>query len=352
MKKLGCLALCLVLLAGCGAQDDQSRQLNENESQTITIYAMDTVMDLTAYGPNAPKALEAAEAEVGRLNVLLSAQQPTSAIWAINTGAGEPVAVDGEMGALLGRTLEFCRDTDRALDITIYPAVEAWGFPTGEHRVPDEEELAQLREIVNAEAVELSPPESPETVTLAPGMRLDLGAVGKGYAADRIVAIFKDMGVTSALLDLGGNIHCMGTKPDGSDWAIGIRDPEDENSTICAVTGHDIALVTSGAYQRNFTRDGVTYHHILDPKTCAPADSGAASVTIIGPSGFVCDALSTALYVMGPEKAAEYWRQHHDFDMVYYTQEGELFYTSGLEGRLILSGGLEGQMLTWESTGL
>ena len=343
MKKLGCLALCLLLLVGCADQ---------KKSQTTTIYAMDTVMDLTAYGPKAQKALAAAEAEVDRLEGLLSAQRPGSAIGEINGSDGEPVEVDQEIGALLEQTLELYRDTDGALDISVYPAMEAWGFPSGEHRVPDESELAWLQYIVDGASVELSLTEDTKTVTLAPGMKLDLGAVGKGYAADRIVEIWKDMGLTSGLLNLGGNIHCLGAKPDGSDWTIGIQDPEDETSTLCAVKGQDMAVVTSGAYQRYFVQDDVTYHHILDPKTCAPADNGAVSVTIIGPSGLRCDALSTALFVMGPDRAAEYWRQHHDFDMVYYTQEGELFYTSGLEGRLILSGGLEGQMLTWESTGL
>lgn len=342
MKKLGCLVLCLLLLAGCANGDP-------NQSHTAKVYAMDTEMDLTAYGPKGQAALEAAEAEVNRLEALLSAERAGSAVREINEGAGAAVAVDPEMAQLLERALELCKDTDGALDISVYPAMAAWGFPKQKYRVPDEAELEQLRSMVNARAVTVSSQNGEETILLPSGMKLDLGAVGKGYAADRIVEIWKDMGVTSGLLNLGGNVHCLGAKPDGSDWTIGIRDPENENGTLCAVTGQDMAVVTSGAYQRNFTQDGVTYHHILDPKTCAPADSGAASVTIIGPSGLRCDALSTALYVMGPDRAAEYWRQRHDFDMVYYTQDGELFYTSGLEGRLTLIAASEGQMLTWES---
>ena len=337
MKKLGCLALCLLLLAGCGA-----RRGGDGQSQSATLFAMDTVMDLTAYGPKAQEALEAAEAEVDRLDARLSAQRPDSAVWEINQSGGAPMPVDEEMAALLERALAFYGDTGGALDVTIYPAMEAWGFPTRAYRVPDQAELDQLREVVNGGAVALTG----DAVTLAPGMKLDLGAVGKGYAADRIIELWTELGVTSGLLNLGGNIHCLGAKPDGSDWLIGIRDPEDEGETLCAVAGHDMAVVTSGAYQRNFTQDGVTYHHILDPATCAPADSGAASVTVIGPSGFTCDALSTALFVMGPDRAAAYWREHRDFDMVYYTQDGALFYTSGLEGRLTLRDGLEGQMLT------
>ena len=260
--------------------------------------------------------------------------------------------MDREVGELLRRALELYEDTDGALDVTIYPAVEVWGFPDRAYRVPSEEDLTQIRERVNGGLVELTPRESPETVLLPWSMKLDLGALGKGYAADRIVEIWREMGVTSGLLNLGGNVHCLGAKPDGSDWTIGVRDPEDEAGTLCAVTGQDMAVVTSGAYQRNFSQNGVTYHHILDPQTCAPADSGASSVTVIGPSGFLCDGLSTALYVMGPDKAVEYWQQHRNFDMIYYTQDGRLLYTSGLEGRLSLRDGLEGQMLTWQTAGL
>lgn len=336
MKKCLCLALCLALLAGCGA----------GRSETKTLFAMDTVMDLTAYGPKAQAALDAAEEELRRLDALLAADGPDSDIARANGAMGQSVTLSAESGEVLEQALALCADTDGALDVTIYPVMRLWGFDTKDYRVPEEGELVTILGYVGYAAVTLEG----DRLTVPAGMELDLGAVGKGYAADKILSLWREMGVTSGLLNLGGNVQCLGAKPDGSDWVIGIRDPAAEDATLCTVTGQDMAVVTSGSYQRFFEENGVTYHHIMDPATARPADSGALSVSVIGDSGLLCDGLSTALFVMGPDRAADYWRQRHDdFDFVYYTQEGELLYTAGLEGRLTLREGLEGRMLTWES---
>lgn len=342
-KRLGCLALSIGLLAGCAPQDP---------GESVTIFAMDTVMDLTAYGPESRAAVDAAVEEVNRLDGMLAAQRENSDIARVNarTEVSSPVKVDRETAELVDRTLALCADTSGALDITIYPAMVAWGFYDKNYRVPSETELTQLQTVVDHEMVWIdwlgTRPGGSPSICCAADVELDLGAVGKGYAADRVVTLWREMGVTSGLLSLGGNVHCVGARPDGSDWTVAIRDPEDPDGVLATVAGRDMAVVTSGAYQRNFTLDGKTYHHILDPKTCMPADSGAASVTVIGPSGFLCDGLSTALYVMGIDGAADYWRRHQDFDMVYYTQDGTLWYTSGLEGRLTFAQGKEGQALT------
>lgn len=329
------LCLCLAVPAGCG----------RDRSRTETLFAMDTVMDLTAYGPKAREALDAAGEEIEKLDALLAADGPNSDIAKANSALGQSVTLAEETAEILEQALDLCADTDGALDLTIYPIMRLWGFDTKAYRVPEDAELAALLGYVGYSAISLEG----DRLTMPPGVELDLGAVGKGYAADRIVALWEEMGVTSGLLNLGGNIQCLGAKPDGSDWTIGIRDPEDETGTLCTVAGRDMAVVTSGTYQRCFEENGKTYHHIMDPATGRPAESGAVSVSVIGPSGFRCDGLSTALFVMGPDRAADYWRQRHDFDMVYYTDEGVLLYTSGLEGRLTLREGLEGRMLTWEA---
>lgn len=335
MKRLLCLALCLALLAGCAS----------GRARTETVFAMDTVMDLTAYGPKAQAALTAASEEIHRLDALLAADGPDSDIAKANGSMGQSVTLAPESAELLKQALELCADTSGALDLTIYPIMRLWGFDTKAYRVPEEVELATLLGFVGYSAIELED----DQLTVPAGMELDLGAVGKGYAADRIVELWEEMGVKSGLLNLGGNVQCLGAKPDGSDWIIGIRDPADENATLCTVTGRDMAVVTSGPYQRYFEENGKTYHHIMDPTTARPSESGAVSVSVIGPSGLQCDALSTALFVMGQARATDYWRQRHDFDFIYYTEDGTLLYTSGLEGRLTLRAGLEGQMLTWET---
>lgn len=336
VKAFALSAMCLCLLAGCGQED---------RGQTASIYAMDTVMDLTAYGEGAGEAVDAAVAEIDRLDKLLSAQGEGRDVDGQDirrVNASTSATVSQETAALLRETLALCQETGGALDVTIYPAMEAWGFYSGEYRVPSQEELSQLEALVNYQAVEVA---DDGIVTHGDRVRLDLGAVGKGYAADQVARLWKNMGVTSGLLNLGGNVCCVGPKPDGSDWTVGIRDPEDENGVLCQLSGQDMAVVTSGAYQRNFERDGVRYHHILDPRTCAPARSGLASVTIVAPSGFLADGLSTAVYVMGLDSAAEFWRQRQDFDMILFTDDHQLYLTSGLAGRVTPAEGLEPQVL-------
>jgi len=162
-------------------------------------------------------------------------------------------------------------------------------------------------------------------------MMVDLGSVGKGYTAEVLANLMKEEGVTSALFSLGGNIQTVGTKSDGSDWFIGIRAAE-EDRYLGGVSVTDKAVVTSGGYERYFTGDdGQVYWHIMDPKTGAPAKNGLVSVTIISDSGFLCDGLSTALFVMGPEKAAEHWRSHQNYEAVLEDDKGQIYITEGLE---------------------
>ena len=177
------------------------------------------------------------------------------------------------------------------------------------------------------------------TVTLDEGTQIDLGGIAKGYASDRVAAIFTEHKVPRGLVRLGGNILAWGDRPDGAGWRIGIQDPADpDNSEALAgvLELKDAFAVTSGSYQRYFEEDGKTYHHIIDPATGYPADSGLTSVTVVADrntgSGTLCDALSTALFVMGEEQALEYWRSGaYDFQMVLVTEDGRVVATDGLK---------------------
>ncbi len=306
-----CLALCATLLSGCGPR-----------AQSSTIFAMDTVMELTAYGDR--RCVDEAVELIHALEERLSVTAPESEIYALNKdGRGD---VSGDTAALLSRALELCALTDGALDITVYPVLRAWGFTTGEYRVPEEDELAELSRLVDYTAVEIDEC----TVSLPRGVMLDLGAVAKGWAGDAVAALWREAGVKSGLLSLGGNIQTVGAKPDGSKWRIGIRDPFSEE-TLGAVEVSDMAVVTSGGYQRYFEEDGVTYCHIIDPQTGRPARSGLASVTVIGPEGVVCDGLSTAIFVLGLDAGARLWRASEGYELVLVTDGGEIYITCGIE---------------------
>jgi len=323
------LALCL-LLCGCSPK--------EYSAQT---FAMDTVMTFTSYGREGKEAVSAAAAGAARLESLLSVTRTESDIYAVNHAAGAWTQVSQETFDLLSRCLELCRVSGGALDVTAYPAVRAWGFTTGEHRVPGGEELAALAGRIDYTAVELDPEQC--RVRLPEGMELDLGAAAKGYAGDVLAGLAVQAGARSALLYLGGNVHTVGRKPDGSLWRVGVQDPQGEGY-LAVVEAENQAVVTSGGYQRFFEAEGETYWHILDPSTAAPARSGVLSATVVGDSGLVCDGLSTALFVLGAEGAAELWRsQAENFEYILVLEDGSLQMTQGLEGRFSLAGSGEGR---------
>ena len=312
-----------LLLSGCSsASEPASRQ----------IFAMDTVMALEIYGEHAEEALDQAVETIYHLEDLWDVTDEDSEIWALGHSSGAWVSLSPETAELLSQALELCALTDGALDLTSYPAVRAWGFTTGEYRVPTQEELSALIPRIDYTQLELDLEHS--QARLPAGMELDLGAVAKGYTGTYLAQQLRQGGVTSALLQLGGNIQAVGSKPDGSLWRVGIQDPEQPGQgSLAVVEVADQAVITSGGYQRYFEADGQTYWHIMDPDTASPARSGLSSVTVIGADGTVCDALSTALFVMGPEEAAQFWQAHPELgvELVLVLEDGSLQITQGLE---------------------
>lgn len=326
------------VLTGCGGEQKVS-------SQSSQVFAMDTVMLLTVYGDQAQQGLDQAEQTIQKLEKLWSATDENSEIWALNHSGGNWVELSEDTREILSRGLELCALTDGALDLTAYSAVQAWGFPTGAYRVPDEAELEQLVGTIDYTQVELDDNQA----RLPEDMSLDLGAVAKGRLGEVLSQDLKELGVTSALLELGGNIQTVGTKPDGSRWRVGIQDPNSqEGGYLAIVEVADQAVVTSGDYQRYFEQDGQTYCHIMDPATAAPADSGVDSVSIVGSDGTVCDALSTALFVMGEEKGAQFWKDHPelDFEAIFVSQDGTIAVTEGLEEHFTLADGCQDREVT------
>ena len=317
MKKGIAVLLLIVLLTACKAVP---RTPVEKE-----LFAMDTYMKMTAYGKGAKEALDKAASEIRRLDSLWSVGQENSEVSRIN--AARTGTVSPETAELLEMALTLHQETEGALDITIYPVMELWGF-TGENRkVPSEEELKKTLALVDAGQIRFDG----ETITLGVGQGIDFGAIAKGYTSSYIMKVLKEQGVTGAILSLGGNVQCMGTKPDGSKWHIGIQRPDGGDGYLGVLTLTDKAVITSGGYERYFEENGTIYHHIIDPETGYPADSGLTSVTIVSADGALADALSTACFILGKEKAEAYWKAHADqFDMILYTEEGELLITEGL----------------------
>lgn len=312
-----------LLLTGCSGAPAQ-------EPETATFFAMDTAMDFTVYGDAA--LLDEAETLIGSLEEQVSVTDEHSDIYAIDhTGSG---SLSGNAAELMAQALKLCRRTGGALDISVYPIVRAWGFTTGSYQVPDEETIQSLLPLVDYTQIQYDA--ATGVVTLPEGMEIDLGSVAKGYAGQLAAQMLREHGVQSALLNLGGNVQTVGTKPDGSPWQIGIKDPQGEDAMM-VLSVEDQAVVTSGGYERYFEQDGKTYWHIMDPATGRPADSGLLSVTIVGDSGLLCDGLSTSLFVMGLERAADFWAQSDDFEAVFVTASGEVYITEGLRDHFALT---------------
>ncbi len=316
------LALAALLLLTCqGCKNDISSQ----EEYKKDVFAMDTFMTLKVYGSGGEEAVDEAKNEIFRLEDLFSATKENSDISKLNSSDGSPEEVSEETAELLRLVLEVGEKTGGALDPTVFPIVREWGFTTGKYHVPEKNTLDDLLKNVGLDKITLNGSQ----VTLSPGTEIDFGAAAKGYTGDRICGLLKKRGITSALINLGGNVQALGTKPDGSLWSVGIEDPEDQSRLACTVRVSDRAVITSGSYERFFEEDGKKYWHIIDPKTGYPADKGLLSVTVIGEQGVYCDALSTALFVMGTEKAIDFCREHPDTEAV-LIDKANIYITPGI----------------------
>ena len=297
-------ALTLSLTA-CGGGEQQEM------GETCTVYTMDTVMNLTAYGENASAALDAAEETLRTLDAKLDRHDKASAVSALNR---DGTVEDAELAQLTDIAQTIGTLSGGAFDPTVAPVMDAWDFTGDAPRVPSDEELYALLAHVGLEKLSVDG----NTVALSDGAQLDLGGIAKGYIADQVAALVRGR-CSGAMLNFGGNVYAVGTKPDGSAYRVGVQDPDEPNSSIptglMSVTNSsspigvvsviDRSVVTSGIYERGFTIDGVRYHHILSPWTGLPSDSDLASATIIAESSMDADALATACIVLGSEKALQ-----------------------------------------------
>ncbi|MBP3919778.1 MAG: FAD:protein FMN transferase [Clostridia bacterium] len=326
------LLLTGILLLSCSASENsKSPALSKKPIQAETdVFAMDTFITLKAYGPDADTLLESAKDRIAALEKLLSVTDSDSDIWKLNHANGQSTTVGEDTAAIIRGAIEISTLTDGALDISVYPLVSAWGFTTGSYQIPTEDTIQSLLPYVNYKKIVLDA----LCVTLPYGMQIDLGAAAKGYTGDVIAALLREGGISSAMLNLGGNVHTIGTKQDGSPWKIAIANPFTPQTNLLTLDITNEVVITSGNYERYFTdENGKRYCHIIDSKTGYPADHGIVSMTIVGDNGLTCDALSTALYVMGAEKAIEVWQETGGFEMIFVTEDKTIYLTEGLSDR-------------------
>lgn len=336
-KVLTAAGICIGILI----LTEGSRYFVQNQKCQKQLFAMDTYMEFTAYGKNSEKAVDAAIEEVQKLDAMLSAENSKSEVYALNE-QGNLQATD-DLAELILRGKEIYQETDGLFDDTIYPVMKLWGFPTGNYHVPTAAEVQKKLALVDGNKVEIQTRDSDEKgrdskektkfVTLGADQQIDFGGIAKGYTGQKLAELFQEYGVSSALVSLGGNIQAIGTKPDGSSWKVGIRDPKGgQQDYIGVLFVENQAVVTSGGYERYFEEDGKTYIHIINPRTGYPADGDLLSVTIVSRDGTLADGMSTAFYIMGYEKACQFWRQHREeFNVILVTDDGKIHISENLK---------------------
>lgn len=259
----------------------------------------------------------------------MSANKDGTQIAEINAQAGKTaVKVGADTFHVVQKALEYARRSEGALDPSIGPLVKLWDIGGDNARIPAKAEISQILPLIDYRKVEINP--SALTVRLpAAGMKLDLGAIAKGYAADEIARILERHKVRAAVVDLGGNVLVYGKKKDGSPWRVGVQDPSsDRGDYIGLVTGPAMTVVTSGIYERFFIQDGVRYHHLLDPKTGYPARNDLTSVSIIAESSVDADALSTSTFILGLEKGMKLVESSPGVSAVFIDSENRVYLSS------------------------
>lgn len=295
-------------------------------------HLLNTVITATAYGNHAKEALDLAFARVKEIENKLSRYIIGSEVDLINQNAGiQAVPISPDTYFIIEKALDYAKKTEGAFNPLIGTIVDLWGIGTPHAKIPTDDELNKYLSYIDYNQLELT--KEPYTAKLtSPYVRLDLGAIAKGYAADEMRDILTQQGIESALLNLGGNVVVIGSKPNKEAWSIGIQDPlEDERGQIIGVIrAKNTSVVTSGSYERFFEQDGVRYHHILDPFLGYPAQNGVISSTIITPNSIDADALSTSVYVLGKDKGLALLESLPEVEGIIMTDDFKIHTTSGV----------------------
>ena len=274
-------------------------------------YYFDTYVNLTVYNQKDAKYLDDCLKMCERYEKLFSRTLEDSDIWNVNNADGEAVIVDPETYYLIERALEFCEETDGAVDITIAPLVDTWGFNHNEDTraaKPADDEIEDA--LIKIDYKNVIPLGDNMIRLDGEGTQIDLGFIAKGYIADKLKEYLISQNVKSAIISLGGNIVVIGNKPDGSEYNIGIKDPNNSGEIIRSLKVSDKSVVTSGTYERYVEYEGVKYHHILDTESGFPVDNGVQSVTIVSDSSMEGDALSTICLILGEEESKDILNSH------------------------------------------
>ena len=315
------VAMVLALGALCSCRSAESPR---------TELVLGTVCTVNAFRDGSDALYDELFARLSEIDRDASATGTASQVQAVNAASGvAPVTVGADVFAVTQAALRVAEQTGGAFNPAVGPLVALWGIATEGARVPSAAEIAEARALCDWRDIELD--ETARSIFLKKrGMRLDLGGIAKGYAADELSAILRARGVRRAVISLGGNVYLFGRKR-GSRWRVGIRNPlQPDGEAALALELSEASVVTSGVYERFFEQDGVRYHHILDTATGAPARTGLLSVTVVCNSSLLADALATALFVLGMERGFALLVALPEAQAVFIAEDGTVMASAGL----------------------
>ncbi|RQD77893.1 MAG: FAD:protein FMN transferase [Halanaerobium sp. MSAO_Bac5] len=320
-----------LIITGCGRDSGADIQSAEDNS-----FIMNTLVQMRAHGENAEIAVEESMDRIREIEYLMSRTLEASEVSQINDNPGEFIEISEETQKVIAESLYFAELSSGKFDPSIGPIVDLWGIGTEEARVPSQAEIEEALEFVDYNYLEI---EDNRARVTKEGVKIDLGGIAKGYAADEVREIVKKHDVPSAFINIGGNVLVVGNNVDGSKWRIGIQDPRRGRGNVMAIVeSKDQTIVTSGDYERYFEEDGEHYHHIFDPESGYPARTGLLSVTIITDLSLDADALSTIAYVKGLEAGMKFVEDIADVDAMFITEELDVHLSSGLTGIVEITG--------------
>lgn len=274
---------------------------------------------------------------IDQYEYMISKSITTSEISEINENAGiRPVKVSKEIIELLNISNTYSNDSNGLFDVSIGALVDLWGIGTKEAHIPEEADIKQSMSTVDYKKIIFD--EQNQTVFLEESdMVMDLGAIAKGYIADRVKDLILEKGYESAIVNLGGNVLTVGNKPNSDSWSIGVRDPRKDSVTEMGILRlEDNSIVSSGVYERYFIEGDIRFHHIINPKTGYPEQNDMMSISIVSEKSVDGDALSTTVFLMGLERGLEYIETLENIEAVFIMNDLSVYISSGLREKFIL----------------
>ncbi|MBY0756887.1 FAD:protein FMN transferase [Clostridium sardiniense] len=321
--------ILIISLVGCTKEKSKDTKLKDPISRTELF--MGTAIKITLYDGGSEEILDKAFKRVIDLEDLVSINKSGTEIVELNKNSGiNPVKLSDDSFNIIEKGLEYSKASKGGYDITIGPLVKLWSIGLPEAKVPNENEIKEAIKHVDYSKLKINK-DTNEVFLSEKGMMIDLGSIAKGYAADEIVKLLKEEGVTEAIVDLGGNIYALGKKEGNKNWKIGIQDPNTERGNVVGmVETYNKSVVTTGVYERFIEKDGVKYHHILNPKIGYPYKTDIAGVSIIADKSMDADALSTLIFTKGLDEGIKFIETLDGVDAIFIMNDRKVYITEGV----------------------